>query len=680
MDKGLIEDNYKEILNNINIPMLIIDSETGDLKEANLAASRYYGYSREELIRMNIWDINILSQEEILKEMDKAKKGGGRFFKFKHKLYNGQIREVEVHTSLAKAKDKNFLLSVIYDVGEKDYWINKSCFDSLFNNSPEAIAIIDKDFKVLNVNKGFKKTFKYELLEEIIGKDIIKVLSSEIIDDTFDNFKEPIVKGKFVSQEIKRKRKDGKIINALLLGFPLVLNGETVGAYCIYLDSVSKDKEKQIEFFTGKDPLTGLLNRDFFLSRLDYKISQKSMDNDIKEKFALIILSVNELKEINEVLGHLVGDKILKEFVLMLRAIVEPRDIIARFGTDEFAILIPEMRSVNELKNIIHKILNNLNKSIFIDGNEFQITTSAGIAIYPDDGTESITLVRRADIAMSKSKEFNINSPIKFDCSLDREIQEYFQMKNDLTKAISNEELFLNYQPIYDIDINELIGVEALVRWHNKAIGIVPPSKFIPIAEKTGLIHSMGDWILLNACKQNKKWQELGYDPIYMSVNISVLQLEQPNFFQIVKEILKESTLDPKYLQLEITETFFTQNYELIESTIKELSKLGIGLAIDDFGTGYSSLGQLCRLNINNLKIDKTFINGVDKNSNKGKIVKTVISLAESLNIGLIAEGVETKEELNFLKENRCTVVQGYFFSKPVGTDKIEKMLINKKI
>jgi len=276
---------------------------------------------------------------------------------------------------------------------------------------------------------------------------------------------------------------------------------------------------------------------------------------------------------------------------------------------------------------------------------------------------------------MDKSKKISENSSIQFENSYDKEIQEYFWIKRDLLKSIQNEELFLNYQPIYDTAKNKLIGVEALIRWNHKEEGIIPPFKIIPIAEKTGMIHSIGEWVLIEACNQNRRWQESGYGPIYVSVNVSVLQLEKPGFSRMIKRILRDTMLEPQYLQLEITETFFTQNYELIKETIKEISNQGVKFAIDDFGTGYSSLGQLCEISINNLKVDRMFVDGVDRNINKSKIVKAIISLADSLDINLTAEGVETKEELRFLKENKCNIVQGYLFSKPVGIYEIEGLL-----
>ena len=250
---------------------------------------------------------------------------------------------------------------------------------------------------------------------------------------------------------------------------------------------------------------------------------------------------------------------------------------------------------------------------------------------------------------MDRSKENNKNSVAQFEKAYDSEIQENYWIKNDLLKAVESGELFLNYQPIYDINKNKLVGVESLVRWNHKEKGVIPPLKFIPLAEKTELIDSIGEWVLREAFMQSKKWQDLGYKPICMSVNISVKQLENPNFVDLIKKIIKDTEVNPKYIQLEITETVFTNDYELIKLAIQEISGLGIKFSIDDFGTGYSSLKQLCELSINNIKIDKMFIDNVVENPSKSKIVKAIISLAESLEISLTAEGVETEEDLYYL-------------------------------
>lgn len=558
---------------------------------------------------------------------------------------------------------------------QKEAIIDKAHFENLFNNSGEAIAIIDTNFRVVNVNKSFKEVFQFEL-DEIRDKELVKVIVDEQHYNTSYKFLNTISNGKFIKEEVRRKRKDGSYVDVLLMGFPLLLEGELIGAYCIYTDiSESKEKEIQIQILTSRDTLTGLYNRDYFLQILNFEILKYGKDAEEDGKFLVASLSINEYDEIKDALGHQISDYILKEFSSRLNSLMNPLDVISRYSEGLFLILMPEAKNTRRIVKVINETMRGLNTHFSVDDNELNITTNIGIAIFPDDGEDSITLVRNADIALSKSKKLGTDRVLLFEDSLNHEIQEYFWMKNDLFRAIELDELFLNYQPIYDSNTNTLVGTEALIRWNHRHKGVIPPLKFIPIAEKTGLIYDIGEWVLFTACTQNKLWQDLGYKPIYISVNVSVLQLEQHDFYDKVIDVLERTELDPKYLQLEITETYFKENYQLISNNMKKINELGVGFAIDDFGTGYSSLGQLSELNINTLKIDRMFIDGVDSNINNSKIVKAVISLAKSLNIGLTAEGVERNEELNFLKENNCGIVQGYLFSKPIAPDQLLKHL-----
>lgn len=670
---------YKEAFKTNNIPMIIADANTGSIRDANGSALEYYDYSKEILLNMNISQINILTDKEIHEEIEIAKVEKRGYYRFKHILSNGEIKDVNVYSDILKIEEEDLLFLMIHDAdkkreSERRYLIDKAHFENLFNNSGEAIAIIDNNYRVVNVNNSFKELFQYDL-NEIRNKELVKIVVDERHYSKSFKFLTSISNGKFVKEEVKRRRKDGILIDVLLMGFPLLMEGELIGAYCIYTDiTESKEKENQIQILSSRDTLTGLYNRDYFLEILNLEITKYNKRKN-PDKFLIASLSVNEYAEINDALGHRVADNILREFSSRLEALIQPQDFIARYSEGMFLILMSNATDSNRITKAIKETMKGLNTHFLIDNHDLNITTNIGIAVFPDDGKDSVTLVRNADIALNKSKKNGADRAFLFEDSLDNEIQEYFWMKNDLFRAIELDELFLNYQPIYDTKTNKLVGTEALIRWNHKHKGIIPPLKFIPISEKTGLIYDIGEWVLYTACKQNKLWQDLEYNPIYISVNVSVLQLEQSDFYDKVVKILDATGLEPKYLQLEITETYFKENYELISKNMKRLSELGIGFAIDDFGTGYSSLGQLTELKINTLKIDRMFIDRVDSNINNSKIVKAVISLAVSLNIGLTAEGVERKEELGFLKENKCDVVQGYLFSKPVDSSEIPKYL-----
>lgn len=672
---------YKMAFNTHSSPMIIIDAETGDINDANEAACKYYNYSKLNLINLNITDINAMSQKEIYLQMANVEDKSTNFLRFKHKLANGDLRDVEVFSSYFENDGKKLLFSIIQDVEdkaklEKKYMVNKVYFDGLFNNSPEAIAIVDKEFKITNTNERFKQLFQYDL-QEIEQADITLMLVDKQDKDLSIQLRQLITNGKFISEEVVRKRKDGSSIDVLLLGFPLFVNNEITGAYFIYTDISQSNKQKQeIDILTYRDPITHLFNRRFFLENLKNEIIKSANRRINTNRLAVMVLNVHEFKEINNALGTEAGETILKIFAARLRKSLNNSNLIARFINDEFAIILPNISDLSQIREVSDEIIKNVEDVFIIGFDDFDITTNIGVSLFPDDGDDCDNLVRKAKIAMEESKRRRDNKVIKFQKVYDSEVQESFWLKRDLLNAIRNDELFLNYQPIHKTSNQELVAAEALVRWKHPDYGLIPPLKFIPIAEKSEMIHTIGEMVLKKACQQNKLWQTQGYKPIKISVNVSVIQFEKDNFVDTIKDILKATKLEAKYLQLEITETYFSKDYEKIKDSIDKLSKIGVTFAIDDFGAEYSSLGQLSELSINNLKIDRMFISEMDKSVNKNKIVKAIIALADSLNINLTAEGVERAQELELLQSYGCMFVQGYLFSKPVEAIVFEQFFI----
>jgi len=796
------ENIYDSIFKNSHTPMLIIDYRTGKIKDANPAACSYYGYEQSEMLQKNIGDINTLGKEEMQMEMEQARIENRKYLRGKHKLANGEIREVEVYSGSIPEQYGELHFLIIIDVQDKKeierkMRLQESYFESLYENSPEAIAMLDNDFRIVSVNKSFERIFQYKF-EEIKLQNITKVLCNEKFYDESTYIKDGIARGEFVRAETLRRRKDGTLIAVSLLGYPILSSGDKVGVYVIYSDlskvreieskkrlfaeifnnntvgvvitdidghiqwinhaftqitgygeeevegkrpsilksgkhsqefysniwnsilnegkwqgeiynrrkngelyqqllniiaikddngniehfvgllndiTDAKMQQNRIEILTSKDALTDLYNRSYFINKLNYEISRRNERADEKNELAIIFLDLDDFKEINDTLGHLAGDSILKQFADRLKASIREYDIAARFGGDEFIIMVLNVKNNYDVVSIANRILEETSKPFVIDSLDIHLTASLGISRYPHDGLDSTTLIRNADIAMYKSKASKTKKITMFEAPLDEEVKEYFTIKNNLRNAIANNELFLEYQPIVDVPANRIVGVEALLRWRYNGTENIPPLKFVPVAEKNGFMQSIGEWVLHTACMQNKLWQDKGYKPIFVSVNVSIIQLEQPDFCDVVREVLKASKLEPEYLQLEITETIFTKNYERILEAIKRINSLGVKVAIDDFGTGYSSLGQLSRLEIAKLKIDKSFIQEISGNENKKKIVKAIISLADSLSLELIAEGVETREQLDFLIRNDCNMVQGYLYSKPLDASTVEKYL-----
>ena len=669
---------YKEAFNNKHIPMLIIESKSWNIYDANPAACNYYGYSREELLAMNIRDIVMFPNESIYKEIEEVKSKGRKWFRFKHKLSDEHNRDVEVYSELITYNNQKLLFSVIYDMGyndklKKECLLNKVKFEHLFNNTLEAIAIVDKKFKILDINKGFERVFQYRL-KEIEGKELTETVCDESLFDDSYGLRGKLSNGNFVKIEVRRKRKDGSLVDVLLRAIQLTVEGETIGFYCIYSDT-SKIwlNEKQIENLRYIDSLTKLYNKEFFKQSIS-KIILGIKDTEDKG-FAVVAFGINEYDEIIRALGNEIGDEILKEFARVLKSKTHEDNIAARIEGNVFAVIIPNTMDINKSKVIAELIKNSLDLDITLETYEINITTSVGISIYPDDGLNQMELIENAVLAMNKSMEKAGCITVKFENKLKNEVRELFWLKSNLGKALANKELFLNYQPIIDLITNNTIGIEALIRWTHKELGVVNPMKFIPLAEEIGIIHSIGKWVLYNACNQIKKWQELGYKQVYVSVNVSVLELERFDFTDTVKNILIETGLLPKYLQIEITETSFSRNFGLIKENVRKLREIGVKIAIDDFGTGYSSLEKLSELSINSLKVDRSFINGINKNVKKLKILEMIAALAKNLKIDLIAEGVETEEQVKILKRNKCNIAQGYLFSRPVGRVDLEKFL-----
>jgi len=432
------------------------------------------------------------------------------------------------------------------------------------------------------------------------------------------------------------------------------------------------NSEKEINHMAYYDYLTGLPNHTLFKDKLGDSIQQMST---VEEKLGIIFLDLDSFKIVNDTMGHDGGNELLKKVAEVLSLCVKNRGMVSRFGGDEFLIMINNVSSKEEIVEIVENIMTLLNQSFMLKGQEFFVTASAGISMYPEDGEDTDTLIKNADAAMYRAKEQGKNQYNFCSTELKEELQTKMKLSNSLYRALERNELYILYQPQINIESKQIIGVEALLRWNNPDFGIIPPSVFIPLAEQTGLINSIGEWVLKMTCIQNKKWQEMGLPKITTAVNLSVNQFRNTNIVAQVDDILKETGLDPKYLELEITENIAIREAEYIIHTLDDLKMLGVYISIDDFGTGYSSLSRLEILPVDRIKIDIQFIRGIEANHKDRAITNSIIQLAKNLDLKVIAEGVETQAQLDFLKQNLCDEVQGYFYYKPMPAEEIEKIL-----
>lgn len=481
------------------------------------------------------------------------------------------------------------------------------------------------------------------------------------------------------------------------ISLPLIINGKVIGTLnlgslqknffngngkedstltvfanqiAIAIDRVSAYESLRISAY--HDYLTDLPNYRYFKASLNRALTSIKNQSNSSYMLGVMFIDLDRFKIINDSLGHDFGDLLLKHIAHLIDTCVDPDHTVGRIGGDEFIILLPKIKDGNDAIQLAEKITNVINRPITISGYEVHITCSIGIAIYPTDGEDAETLIKHADIAMYRVKElgrnnFSIYSPLEKDSTYEQIIFE-----NDLRKALERKEFAVYYQPKVNIQTGKISGIEALVRWIHPEKGIIPPGKFISIAEETGLIIQIGEFVLRTACMQVVEWQKNGIQPIIVSVNLSTKQFLQTNLVKIVESILQETGLDPSFLELEITESM-TVDFNQAITTLNHLKQLGIQISVDDFGTGYSSLNYLRMLPIDRLKIDRSFISDITTNAENAAIVSTILNMAYNLKLDVIAEGVEEEEQVDFLQKINCDEVQGFYFGHPLPANELEK-------
>jgi len=441
-------------------------------------------------------------------------------------------------------------------------------------------------------------------------------------------------------------------------------HGQVTGAVMVFHDvSAARATTLKMSYLAQHDGLTGLPNRILLNDRL---IEAMTLAHRYQRQLAVLYLDVDRFKYINDTLGHAIGDRLLQSIALRLLGCVRASDTVSRQGGDEFVILLPEVTHAQDATVCADKMLEILRSPHRVDEHDLHVTASIGIVTYPDDGTDAETLLKHADFAMYHAKDSGRDNRQFFKRDLNMKALERRSLENSLRYALEREELTLHYQPKINLESGHIVGVEALIRWKHPDLGLVPPAEFVPIAEECGLMVPIGRWVLAQACHQGQAWQDIGLAPIRIAVNISAVELRAKDFLTGIIAILAETGLDPSFLELELTETFLLQDSTATLAVLRGLKQLGLNLALDDFGTGYSSLNHLKRFPIDALKIDQSFVSTITTNSDDASIVCAVISMGKNLHMRVIAEGVETREQLAFLQDRACPFGQGYYFSKPL--------------
>lgn len=552
--------------------------------------------------------------------------------------------------------------------------LEASILQASLEATADGILVVDREGKIITYNQKFRKMWRIPMSFMKRAKDdmAVKHVLSQLKDpeaflvglmqlyaypemDCFDEIE-------FL---------DGRIFERYSI--PQYIGDKIVGRVFSFRDVTRrKQMEEQLLQQATCDPLTGLPNRILLKDRINQEIKHAKRQHT---KVAILFFDLDRFKIVNDSLGHNVGDSLLQVVSQRLRGCIREGDTLARWGGDEFIIVLTNIEYREQVIPIISLCQEALEEIFLIDNRSISITSSVGASFYPLDGTTATVLLKNADAAMYCAKADGRNNYRFYNPQMNAKAVEQLALAADLHKALEKKELFLLYQPMVDLKTQKIISAEALIRWQHPTRGLISPLEFIEVAEETGLIPLIGEWVIKTACAQNKHWQKLGIDPIKVAVNVSGIQFKQDNVVEVVEEALSEAGLAPQYLNLELTESSIMGDTQTYIYAMNALKRLGVGLVIDDFGTGYSSLSYLKRFPVNKIKIDKSFVRDIHTDEDDKAIVKAIIAMAQQLKLRVVAEGVETREQLTFLKNQHCDEIQGFYFSPPIRAEEFEKML-----
>lgn len=602
----------------------------------------------------------------------------GKKYDIEHRVVrpDGVERTVHEQGEVLHGNDSKPLrmIGTVQDITE----LKKSQFDlrladNVFKNSMEAILVSDKDNRILRVNGAFIGITGF-MPADVIGKRPQEVLSSGKHDKEF--YKQlwaTLLSTGYWEGEIWDRRKSGEIFPARHnISVVKNENDEIVQHISIFNDITHEKRAKErIETLAHYDQLTRLPNRMLFNDRLEHAIQRATRD---PHQVGLMFIDLDRFKNVNDTLGHHAGDRLLQIVAERLKECVREEDTVARLGGDEFTIILEKLTNAEDAAVVADKILKSITKKMNLDGHDVVVGGSIGVSVFPDDGDDAESILKNADIAMYRAKEQGRNQYQFYTSALAKAAEGRFHIERELHAALENQELVLHYQPQVNAAQGRMTGMEALLRWHHPDKGVIPPLDFIPLAEETGLILPISNWVLLTACRQARNWHDVYKEPFKMAVNVSAYQMTHGDIVAEVDKALTDTGLSAQYLELEITESFLMENPQEGLAKLSQLRRMGVTLAIDDFGTGYSSLSYLKNLDVDRFKIDRSFVMDVPGKGDDEAIVETIVAMSKTLGLKVIAEGVEQQEQVEFLFKRGCADIQGYYYSKPLTANELEKL------
>jgi diguanylate cyclase (GGDEF)-like protein/PAS domain S-box-containing protein len=591
---------------------------------------------------------------------------------FEKKIYYNELSPIFQDGEIIEAIGSFSDITELKRTKEK-LWEKEQSFQSIIEHHTDAVFTIDITGNFIENNPIAEQLTGYTQ-EELVGTPFTNIIIGEYLDETLCFFYK-VTHGEVQNFNTGIVHKNGESVYLNVTSIPNVINGQITEIYVMAKDiTKQRNIQESNAFWAYHDSLTGLPNRRWLDERLKNEVNIANKNN---HKLAVMYLDLDRFKSINDTLGHPIGDNLLEQIADRLKGIIQSENLLARMGGDEFMILIPMIESVEESTELAKKLLGSLEKPFFIGEYELYVTASAGISIYPTDGNSAEHLMKNADIALYRAKDQGRNNYQIYSTSMNARTFQSFLLEKDLRKALIENELELYFQPRVDAKTGKILSAEALLRWNHPQLGMIPPSEFIPLAEEAGIILNINNWIKRKVCEQLAKWREVGIPLLPISINMNSQQFLKKDLLRSVSEILKQYHLEGKWIEFEITENTLMRNEEIVIQTLDELRRMGIKIFIDDFGTGYSSFSYLKSFKFDGIKIDRSFISNISNESENSAITSAMIKMAHILNMEVVAEGVETEEELLFLRGQNCEQIQGFLFSKPVPVKEFERQLLN---
>ncbi len=671
----------QRVFESSSVPIVVMDSDSYQFIDCNPAAVTIYGFqSRDEVLGKTPLDVStptqydgIASEDAATLHINKALNGANEIFQWRHQRPDGEIWDAEVHLISFISGESHLLQFILHDITEQKRAAEQiRTLSQAIEQSPASVIITDTEANIEYVNSTFERITGYQL-KDVIGKNPSFLKSGATPTSRYRELWQTISDGKSWRGEFQNKKKNGEIFWELAHIAPVFSdNGEVLHYLAVKEDiTLSKKQEQRILHQAHFDALTDLPNRFLSLDRLSQLINEAHRQ---KEKIAVLFVDLDDFKKINDSLGHDVGDKLLVQAANRLRNCLRVGDTVGRLGGDEFIILLGSLREATDARPIIAELLKEFRKRFTIDNHELIITASIGVALYPNDGDTPSELLRNADSAMYHSKEQGRNTYAFFTDAMSQEVSRQLAVEQQLHGALNRGEFSILYQPLVNVADRAIIGVEALLRWNNPELGKISPEEFIPIAERTGLIIDIGRYVAREALSQLRKWQNHQGD-FKLAINLSPRQFRDPDMVQFIRRTIQQADISANALELEITEGVLMSGHAYIDDTLEALSKMDVGIAMDDFGTGYSSLSYLRRYPFNVLKIDRSFISDINTDPADRELISATIAMAHNLGLRVVAEGVETEEQFEYLHGLNCDHAQGYLFSPPVPASEIILML-----